>query len=72
MPDTWEVRYCLRPWDAADGPDDADRDGYTNVEEYLNGTEPATGCICKPTLFLSKVTRRLIFLGTFLHCPFDN
>jgi hypothetical protein len=33
MSDDWEKRYGLEPQDAADG--------YTNVEEYLNGTDPA-------------------------------
>jgi hypothetical protein len=40
MPDAWEVKYNLDPKDAADGARDADGDGYTNVEEYLNGTNP--------------------------------
>ncbi|RYU78571.1 pectate lyase [Hymenobacter persicinus] len=35
MPDAWEIRYKLNPKDAADGRLDADHDGYTNVEEYL-------------------------------------
>lgn len=40
MPDDWETRYRLNPDDAGDGSADADADGYTNVEEYLNGTNP--------------------------------
>lgn len=36
MPDAWERRHGLNPRDAADGAGDRDRDGYTNVEEYLN------------------------------------
>ena len=40
MPDAWEKRHGLDPADASDGPGDADADGYTNIEEYLNGTEP--------------------------------
>ena len=36
MPDIWEQQHNLNPNDAADGPADADLDGYTNVEEYLN------------------------------------
>jgi pectate lyase len=40
MPDEWESRYRLDANDAADGPKDGDGDGYTNVEEYLNGTDP--------------------------------
>jgi len=37
MPDIWEVQNGFRPT-IADGTGDADGDGYTNVEEYLNGT----------------------------------
>jgi pectate lyase len=40
MPDEWETRYKLDPNDPSDGPADKDKDGYTNVEEYLNNTDP--------------------------------
>ena len=40
MPDAWEKGHALDPRDAADGSKDQDGDGYTNVEEYLNGTDP--------------------------------
>ncbi len=40
MPDAWEVEYDLDANSAADGSIDSDGDGYTNVEEYLNGTNP--------------------------------
>jgi len=40
MPDEWEKRNGLEPNDPADRNADADGDGYTNLEEYLNGTEP--------------------------------
>jgi hypothetical protein len=40
MPDAWERRHGFNPDDPADGRRDQDRDGYTNVEEFLNGTEP--------------------------------
>ena len=36
----WENRYGLDSNDAADGPKDGDSDGYINVKEYLNGTDP--------------------------------
>ena len=38
MPDDWESLYGFDPFDPSDGPKDGDGDGYTNVEEYLNGT----------------------------------
>lgn len=40
MPDAWERRHAFEPHDPADGIADPDRDGYTNVEEFLNGTDP--------------------------------
>ena len=36
MPDVWETQQGFNPTNAADGALDADGDGYTNVEEYLN------------------------------------
>lgn len=40
MPDEWETKYGLNANNADDNPSDKDGDGYTNVEEYLNGTDP--------------------------------
>ena len=40
MPDSWERRFGLNPRDASDGAADKDHDGYTNLEEYLNNTNP--------------------------------
>jgi hypothetical protein len=36
MPDAWETANGFDPQSAGDGTGDADGDGYTNVEEYLN------------------------------------
>ena len=36
MPDTWETAHNLDPNNPADGPQDANGDGYTNLEDYLN------------------------------------
>ncbi|MFK7887169.1 MAG: pectate lyase [Gammaproteobacteria bacterium] len=36
MPDTWERSMGLDPADARDGSRDADGDGYTNLEVFLN------------------------------------
>jgi len=41
MPDTWEKKFGLKWNDPSDGAKDTDDDGYTNVEEWLNGTDPA-------------------------------
>jgi len=40
MPDWWEKKYGLNPNKAADNAGDKDKDGYTNVEEYINDTDP--------------------------------
>ena len=40
MPDWWEKRYGLDPYNSKDAVDDADRDGEDNIEEYYNGTNP--------------------------------
>jgi len=40
MPDAWEEKFGLDRKDPSDGPQDVDEDGYTNVEEWLNGTDP--------------------------------
>ena len=40
MPDEWERRHGLNPGDPSDANLDKDHDGYTNIEEYLNGTDP--------------------------------
>jgi pectate lyase len=40
MPDRWEDQHGLDAGDPSDGPKDADGDGYTNVEEFLNSTDP--------------------------------
>ncbi len=36
MPDAWEVQNGFDAGSPSDGPQDADGDGYTNLEEYLN------------------------------------
>ena len=40
LPDDWEKKHGLNFSDASDASTDADGDGYTNVEEFLNGTDP--------------------------------
>ena len=40
MPDEWENIYGFDADDYQDGINDIDEDGYTNLEEYLNGTDP--------------------------------
>jgi hypothetical protein len=40
MLDSWERFYGLNPNDPKDADDDEDNDGYTNLEEYMSGTDP--------------------------------
>jgi pectate lyase len=40
MPDEWEKKFNLQPDDPSDAVKDNDEDGYTNIEEWLNGTDP--------------------------------
>ena len=40
MPDQWETAHGLNPRDAADAAGDANEDGYTNIEDFLNRLNP--------------------------------
>jgi hypothetical protein len=42
MPDEWEVQYNLDP-QVANGAEDPDHDGFSNLSEYLAGTSPTDG-----------------------------
>ncbi|MEC7226452.1 MAG: pectate lyase [Candidatus Latescibacterota bacterium] len=43
MPDAWERPFTEAGDLSLESAQDADGDGYTNVEEYLNGTNPTEG-----------------------------
>jgi len=40
LPDEWERKYGLNPNSAADAGEDADKDGFTNLEEFTAKTDP--------------------------------
>ena len=40
LPDTFETSNALDPRNRSDGSEDPDSDGLTNLEEYLNNTQP--------------------------------
>ena len=40
MSDAWEKKYQFNEEDPSDNHSDPDGDGYTNIEEFLNGTNP--------------------------------
>jgi hypothetical protein len=43
MPDDWEAAHGLDSDHVADGAQDRDGDGYTNLEEYINSLVPTVG-----------------------------
>ena len=42
MPDAWEIENQFNPNNHVDASQDPDDDGYPNLEEFLNGTDPHT------------------------------
>lgn len=53
MPDSWELANGLNPNSPADGTQDINNDGYTNLEDYLNSivtsADPENGSPLPPT-----------------------
>jgi hypothetical protein len=41
MPDAWETKCGLNPNDASDSTKDLNGDGYTNIEKFIFGLDPA-------------------------------
>lgn len=41
IPDAWEKKYGLNPNDPSDAKGDLNGDGYSNIEDYINGVNPA-------------------------------
>ena len=60
MPDWWEEKYGLNPGDPSDANQDLDGDGYTNLQEYKMGTNPAKD------IFLENAGYRVKENGGFL------
>lgn len=42
IPNVWEVKYGLNPNVSSDANQDLNGDGYTNIEDYINGIVPTT------------------------------
>ena len=55
MPDVWEQAYGLN-LNSPNSSVDQDGDGYTNVEEYLNGTNPLGSVSSTPTPTIAPPT----------------
>ncbi len=49
MHNSWEVFYGLNADQSADAGDDADSDGFTNLEEYQAGTDPTDDSSVPPS-----------------------
>ena len=49
MPDDWEVKHGLDPHNPADAAGDLNGDGYTNIEDFLNGLDPTAPKVNWPT-----------------------
>jgi predicted neuraminidase/pectate lyase len=64
MPDAWETGRGLNPNDRSDGTKDRDGDGYTNVEEYINGlvTSGASQAAAVPSSKKAIVLEEFVFL----------
>jgi pectate lyase len=62
MSDAWETTHGLSPSQAADQNLDADGDGYANVEEFLNGTNPRSGAVGASINARSRTSKRRIAL----------
>jgi pectate lyase len=40
LPDDWEKKHGLNPNESADATTDLNGDGYTNIEDFINGLDP--------------------------------
>ncbi len=56
MDDTWETARGLNPLDPDDASTDLDKDGFTNLEEYRNSTDPADPAVHPPIVAKLDVT----------------
>lgn len=57
MSDDFEARYAFNPADPSDGDADADQDGYSNLEESTDKTDPRNPFSVKaPAVFVNAAT----------------
>jgi hypothetical protein len=61
--DAWELKFGLNPADRTDAIQDADGDGFTNLQEYLAGTNPRdpSSLLRIETIQISSNTCRIRF-----------
>lgn len=65
MPDDWEERYGLNPYDPTDAPGDQDDDGITNAEEYQQGTNPLKK-LSSPSEIIERLEENWVYLTASL------
>lgn len=65
IPDWWETKYNLNPMDRTDALADPDGDGFSNLEEYVAGTDP-TGARDFPAPAVKLRVRRVVSEPFFL------
>ncbi len=57
MPDEWERKYDLNPQDPSDAELDSDEDGFTNLQEFKDGTNPLDAKSHKDFAMLLRVVK---------------
>jgi len=57
IPDQWEVKYKLDPNDSTDANLDMDKDGFSNIEEFMAGTDPSDPKSHPPILIKLRLIR---------------
>ncbi|WP_242632844.1 Ig-like domain-containing protein [Thiothrix fructosivorans] len=63
MPDTWEEQHGLDPLNSTDATQDADKDSFTNKQEYDAGTDPKNAKSYPVTATISSVTPNTAIVG---------
>lgn len=70
MTDDWEIKYGLDKYNAADAEEDPDKDGFTNAEEFKEGSNPVDAVSHPPYALklrfvdLKEIPFPLVFQGS--------
>lgn len=66
MPDWWEDKYGLDPEDSSDAKKDKDKDGYSNLKEYMIGGNPERDIFMQNALYRVEQGFGLIVLAVLM------